>query len=79
MYPSSGEKPDFHDLESFGEFSELPLLMNITDYSEIWKEALDNEETSTTATTITPTSNAANIKMVNSFFYIVTIMPFILV
>ena len=77
LYPSSGEEPDFHDLESFEKFSALPLLMNITDYSEIWKEALDNEETSTTATN--PTSNAANIKMVNSFFYIVTIMPFILV
>merc|ERR1712062_5222 len=62
LYPSSGEEPDFHDLESFGEFSELPLLMNITVYSEIWKEALDNEETSTTAAT--PTSTAASIKMV---------------
>ena len=52
-------------------------LMNITDYSEIWKIALDNEDTSTSATT--PTSTAANIKMINSFFYIVTIAPFILV
>ena len=84
LYPSSGEEPDFHDLESFGEFSELPSLMNIADYSEIWKEALTITTTTTTATTTTktattPTSTAANIGMVNSFFYIVTIMPFILV
>ena len=40
LYPSSGAEPDFHDLESFQEFSELPLLNNITEYSDVWKDAL---------------------------------------
>ena len=40
LYPSSGAEPDFHDLESFGEFSELPLLNNTTEYSDVWKDAL---------------------------------------
>ena len=40
MYPSSGAEPDFHDLESFEEFSVLPLLKNITEYSDVWIDAL---------------------------------------
>jgi len=41
LYPSNGDQPDFHDLDSFHEFSALPLLKTITDYSETWKDALD--------------------------------------
>jgi len=57
LYPSSGPKPDFHDLESFEEFSELPLLKTITDYSDEWKEALEE-------------NGSSCIKMFNAFFYL---------
>ena len=40
LYPSYGEEPDFHDLESFQEFSTLPLLQTITELSDLWKDAL---------------------------------------
>ena len=56
LYPSSGSAPDFHDLESFEEFSELPLLQTITDYSDIWKDALED-------------NGSSCIKMFNAFFY----------
>ena len=55
LYPSDGSEPDFHDLESFQEFSELPLLKNITEYSDIWRDALDN-------------NGSTSVKMLNVFF-----------
>ena len=67
LYASSGPEPNFHDLESFKEFSELPLLKNITDYSDIWREALED---STSTSTSTSTSNGSScIRMFNAFFY----------
>ena len=63
LYPSSGEKPDFHDLDSFKEFSELPLLKTITDYSDIWKEALSG--------------GSSRIKMSNEIFYFFLILSII--
>ena len=41
LYPSSGLEPDFHDLESFEEFSALPLLQTVVEYSDVWKDALN--------------------------------------
>jgi len=63
LYPSSGEKPDFHDLDSFKEFSELHLLKTITDYSDIWKEALSG--------------GSSRIKMSNEIFYFFLILSII--
>ena len=56
LYPSSGPEPNFHDLESFEAFSELPLLKNITDYSDIWRDALDD-------------NGSTCMKIFNAFFY----------
>ena len=74
LYPSSGEQPDFHDLDSFKEFSELPLLKTITDYSDIWKEALSQ---STTTSPTTTTSGSSRIKMSYEIFYFFLILSII--
>lgn len=56
LYASSGPEPNFHDLESFKEFAELPLLKNITDYSDIWRRALED-------------NGSSCIRIFNAFFY----------
>ena len=42
LYPSSGPKPDFHDLESFAELKVLHSLTKIKEQSSIWREAIKN-------------------------------------
>ena len=64
LYPSDGAEPDFHDLKSFQEFSELPLLKNVTDYSDIWRDALDG-------------NGSTSVKMLNVFFYFLSITAII--
>ena len=56
LYASSGPAPDFHDLDSFEEFTALPLLQTVTDYSDIWKDALNG---------------ATTVKIINVFTYLV--------
>ena len=40
LYSSSGEEPDFHDLESFEVFSGLPTIQTTTTLSDVWSKAL---------------------------------------
>ena len=61
LYASLGPEPDFHDLESFEEFTALPLLQTVTEYSDIWKEALE------------PLNGATNVKIINVLTYFVLI------
>ena len=63
LYPSSGPEPDFHDLESFGEFTALPLLQTVTEYSDTWKDALDPVATTTW-------NGATNVKIINVCTYL---------
>ena len=58
LYASSGSEPDFHDLESFEEFTALPLLQTVTEYSDIWKDALNG---------------ATSVNLINVFTYLVVI------